>query len=186
MYPNNNCNDCSPCPSTITPLPLPDLSGLCGNEYNAACVIYTGSNIKCLGIESGMTFLEVLSIFNNVLPICDCCEQVPQDCVVSAWGPWSSCECYYEDELLVCGRSTRTRTVITPAANGGAECGSLVDYKVCDVKDVCFSFSSYMCESEPDPTQILTSPVGILNEKPYYLLEFICGAPDLYVWYNNG
>ena len=56
MYPNNNCNDCPECPGAITPLPLPDLSGLCGDEYNAACVIYTGENINCLGITSGMTF----------------------------------------------------------------------------------------------------------------------------------
>jgi hypothetical protein len=186
MYPNNNCNDCPDCPGTITPLPLPDLTGLCGDEYNAACVIYTGEDITCLGIESGMSFLEVLNIFNNTLPICDCCEKVPQDCVLSEWGPWSQCECYYnEDDELICGRSTRTKTVITPAANGGAECGPLIDYKVCDVKDVCFTFGSDLCESAPDATQILASPAGILNNKPYYLLEFDCGAPDLYVWYSN-
>ena len=186
MYPNNNCNDCPDCPGTITPLPLPDLSGLCGDEYNAACVIYTGEDITCLGIESGMSFLEVLNIFNNTLPICDCCEQIPQDCVVSAWGPWSGCQCYYdENDELICGRQTRTRTVITPAANGGAECGPLVDYKVCDVEDVCFTFGSDICETPPDATQILASPTGILNSKPYYLLEFSCGAPDLYVWYSN-
>lgn len=171
-----------PCPG---PLPLPDLSGLCGEEYNAGCVIYTGEDINCLGIESGMTFLEVLDIFNNTLPICDCCEKVPQDCVVSAWGPWGPCECYYEDELLVCGRRSRTRTIITPAANGGAACPSLIEYQACDVQDVCFTFGSNICESAPNPTQITASPAGILNNKPYYLLEFSCGAPDLYVWYNN-
>ena len=171
-----------PCPG---PLPLPNLSGLCGEEYNAACVIYTGEDITCLGIESGMTFLEVLDIFNNTLPICDCCEKVPQDCVLSAWGSWGSCECYYEDELLVCGRRSRTRTIITPAANGGAPCGPLVEYQACDVEDVCFTFGSNICESAPNATQLLASPAGILNNKPYYLLEFSCGAPDLYVWYSN-
>jgi hypothetical protein len=171
-----------PCPG---PLPLPDLSGLCGDEYNAACVIYTGEDITCLGIESGMSFLEVLNIFNNTLPICDCCEKVPQDCVVSGWGPWSQCECYYEDELLVCGRRKREKTIITPPANGGTPCPPLVEYEPCDVPDVCFTFGSYICESAPNATQILASPTGILNNKPYYLLEFDCGAPDLYVWYNS-
>jgi len=183
MYPNNNCNDCPDCPGTITPLPLPDLSGLCGDEYDAACVIYTGEDIACLGIESGMTFLEVLNIFNNALPICDCCAKV--NCVVSEWGPWSGCKCYYnEEDVLVCGRQTRTRTIITPPLFGGTPCPPLVDYKACTIPPVCFTFGSYICETDPNPTQILASPAGLLNDKPYYLLEFTCGAPDLYVWYN--
>jgi hypothetical protein len=185
MYPNNNCNDCPDCPGTITPLPLPDLSGLCGDEYNAACVIYTGEDIDCLGIESGMTFLEVLNIFNNALPICDCCEKIPQNCVVSGWGPWGPCECYYEDELLVCGRRKREKTIITPPANGGTPCPPLVEYEPCDVPDVCFTFGSYICDTDPNSTQILESPAGLFNGKPYYLLEFDCEASDLYVWYNS-
>lgn len=171
-----------PCPG---PLPLPDLSGLCGEEYNAACVIYTGEDINCLGIESGMTFLEVLNIFNNALPICDCCEKIPQNCVVSGWGPWGPCECYYEDELLVCGRKKREKTIITPPANGGTPCPPLVEYEPCDVPDVCFTFGSYICDTDPNSTQILESPAGLFNGKPYYLLEFDCEAPDLYVWYNS-
>ena len=183
MYPNNNCNDCPDCPGTITPLPLPDLSGLCGDEYDAACVTYTGEDIACLGIESGMSFLEVLNIFNNALPICDCCAKV--NCVVSDWGPWGPCKCYYdESNVLICGRETRTRTIITPPQFGGTPCPPLVEYRPCDIPDVCFTFGSYICETDPNPTQILASPAGLLNDKPYYLLEFTCGAPDLYVWYN--
>jgi hypothetical protein len=170
-----------PCPG---PLPLPDLSGLCGDEYNAACVIYTGEDIDCLGIESGMTFLEVLNIFNNKLPICDCCAKV--NCVVSEWGPWGPCKCYYnESNVLVCGRETRTKTVITPPQFGGTPCPPLVEYRPCDIPDVCFTFGSYICDTDPNPTQILTSPAGLLNDKPYYLLEFDCEASDLYVWYNT-
>ena len=173
-----------PCPG---PLPLPDLSGLCGDEYNAACVIYTGPDITCLGIESGMTFLEVLAIFNNILPNCNCCEKVPVNCVVGPWGPWSQCECYYEDELLVCGRETRTRSVITPPQNGGTACPPLVEYRPCDFPDVCFTFGSDLCETEPNPLQILESPAGLLNGKPYYELIIPCFdfGTILYVWYND-
>jgi hypothetical protein len=187
MYPNNNCDDCPPCPGTITPLPLPDLSGLCGDEYNAACVIYTGPDITCLGIESGMTFLEVLAIFNNILPNCNCCEKVPVNCVVGPWGPWSQCECYYEDELLVCGREKRTRSVITPPQNGGTACPPLVEYRPCDLPDVCFTFGSEFCDTQPDPIQFLLSPTGLLNGKPYYKLDFDCEgfSDDFYVWYND-
>jgi surface protein len=48
----------------------------------------------------------------------------PVDCVVSAWGEWSA----WSTEA--CGAEatrTRTRTVLTPAANGGAECGPLTE-----------------------------------------------------------
>lgn len=173
-----------PCPG---PLPLPDLSGLCGDEYDAACVIYTGPDIDCLGIESGMTFLEILVIFNNILPGCDCCEKVPVNCVVGPWGPWSQCECYYEDELLVCGRETRTRSVITFPENGGTACPPLVEYRPCDLPDVCFTFGSEFCDTQPDPQQFLLSPTGLLNGKPYYKLDFDCEgfSDDFYVWYND-
>jgi hypothetical protein len=171
-----------PCPG---PLPLPDLSELCGDEYPAACVIYTGPDIQCLGIESGMTFIEVLAIFNNILPGCDCCEKNPVDCVVGPWGPWGQCECYYEDELLVCGRESRTRIVTTPPQDGGAACPPLVEYRPCDLPDVCFTFGSDLCDNAPDATQILASPAGLLNGRPYYKLEFTCAANDLYVWFSN-
>ena len=186
MYPNNNCNDCPPCPGTITPLPLPDLSGLCGDEYNAACVIYTGPDIKCLNITSGMTLLEVLTIFNNVLPGCDCCEKIPQNCVVGPWSDWSQCECYYENELLICGRQTRTRSIITPPLNGGTACPPLSETRSCTIEQVCFTFGSDLCNSAPDATQVLASPEGLYNNKPYYEL-YPCDPNDdpLFVWYNT-
>jgi len=184
MYPNNNCDDCPPCPGTITPLPLPDLSGLCGDEYNAACVIYTGPDITCLGIESGMTFLEVLAIFNNILPGCDCCEKNPVNCVVGPWSNWSECKCYYEDELPVCGRQSRTRSIITPAQDGGAACPPLIEYRPCNVSSMCFTFGSAICETEPNGTQITVPPTGIHDDKPYYSFE-VCGI-DQSVWWSDG
>ena len=184
MYPNNNCNDCPPCPGTITPLPLPDLSEICGDQYNAACIIYTGVNIDCLGIVTGMTFLEILNIFSVAISTCDCCEKIPQDCVLSAWTPWTDCECYYEDDTLICGKQTRTRTVILPALNGGAPCGPLLETRDCNVEQLCFNFGSILCNSEPEATQILASPTGLYNNKPYYELS-VCVDATLYVWYNT-
>lgn len=167
-----------PCPG---PLPLPDLSELCGEDYNAACVVYTGEDINCLGIESGMTFLEVLTIFNNILPGCDCCEKVPQDCVVGPWSDWEECKCYYEDELPVCGRQYRTRVIITPPANGGIPCPSLIQYRPCTVSSMCFTFGSDICGATL--TQITVAPTGIYNDKPYYAFT-ICGNTQA-VWWNN-
>lgn len=169
-----------PCPG---PLPLPDLSSVCGDEYDAACVIYTGPDIKCLGITSGMTFLEILIIFNNVLPGCDCCEKIPVNCVVGPWGPWGQCECYYEDELLVCGRERRTRNVITLPENGGTPCPPLVEYRPCTVSSMCFTFGSAICESEPLGTQVIAAPSGVHDNKPYYSFS-VCGNPQS-VWWSN-
>jgi hypothetical protein len=186
MYPNNNCDDCPPCPGTITPLPLPDLSGLCGDEYNAACVIYTGPDITCLGIDSGMTFLEVLAIFNNVLPNCDCCEKVPVNCVVGPWSDWGPCQCYDNNGTTVCGRETRTRSVITPPQDGGAACPPLVEYRSCTIPLMCFTFGSDLCGSAPEPGQVLASPEGLYNNKPYYEV-YPCDPDDdpLFIWYNS-
>ena len=172
-----------PCPG---PLPLPDLSGLCGDEYDAACVIYTGPDIDCLGIESGMTFLEILVIFNNILPGCDCCEKVPVNCVVGPWSDWGPCLCYDNNNgAIVCGRETRTRSVITPPQNGGTACPPLVEYRPCTLPSICFTFGSSLCGSEPDATQVIASPEGFYNEKPYYEL-YPCDPGDdpLFIWYN--
>ena len=185
MYPNNNCEDCSKCENSVTPLPIPDLSEIC-NDYNAGCVLYTGPNISCLNITTGMSFLEILTIFNNSLTICDCCEKIPQDCVVSDWGPWSECQCYYEAELLVCGQQTRTRDVITPALNGGTPCGVLIETRDCTVEDVCFTFGSDTCDSAPDAVQLLLQPAGLYNGKPYYEM-LVCEDDVVYtfIWYNS-
>jgi hypothetical protein len=181
MYPNDNCDNCSPCPGTVTPLPLPDLTGLCGDEYNAACVIYTGEDITCLGIRAGMTFLDILDIFDNTLPDCGCCA--PVDCVLSNWSAWSECECYYVGETLTCGRRTRTKTVITPASNGGVACGPLIEYEDCTVNSVCFTFGSDICGTEPLGTQITVAPSGMHDGKPYYSFT-ICTNPQS-VWWSN-
>lgn len=58
-----------------------------------------------------------------------CCALAPSppvvvNCVVSAWGPWSSC---------VDGVQTQTRTVITQPLNGGTPCPSLTQTTTCPV-----------------------------------------------------
>lgn len=183
MFPNTPCPDCPQCPSEVTPLPLPDLTGLCGDEYNTDCVIYTGPNIDCLNITTGMSFSQILTIFNNSLSNCDCCVELPQNCVLSEWSPWSNCQCYYEGETLICGKQIRTRNIITPPLNGGTPCGSLIETRDCVIEDICFTFGSGQCGTAPDATQVLSQPTGIYNDKVFYALP-VCES-TLYVWYDN-
>jgi hypothetical protein len=59
-----------------------------------------------------------------------CNEQpCPVNCVVSAWSEWSSCS-------AACGGGTRTRTrtIITPAANGGDPCPPLEETEACNTQ----------------------------------------------------
>ena len=50
-----------------------------------------------------------------------------QDCVVSGWSTWSGCSAECGG-----GEQSRTRTVLTPASNGGAECPILIENQACN------------------------------------------------------
>jgi hypothetical protein len=52
-----------------------------------------------------------------------CVACSPVDCVVSDWSSWSTC---------ANGSQTRTRTVVTPASNGGAACPVLSETRSCE------------------------------------------------------
>jgi len=67
MYPNTPCLTCADCPTGVTPTPLPDFHGICGDAYPLSCVKYTGENIECLGITTGMSITQILNIFQTVL-----------------------------------------------------------------------------------------------------------------------
>ena len=80
-------------------------------------------------------------------------QACPVDCQVSAWGPWSDC-----DTSCGGGQQSRTRTIITPAANGGQACPNLIEYRACNTEacassgqcpdDTTVSTSLYSCDAE--------------------------------------
>jgi hypothetical protein len=50
--------------------------------------------------------------------------------VVSEWSEWSACSAECGG-----GTQTRTRTIVTPPANGGAECPSLIEEQACNEQE---------------------------------------------------
>ena len=58
-----------------------------------------------------------------VAPFTVTASTLPVDCVVSAWGPWSA----WVPISATQEQRTRSRTVVTPAANGGAPCPALTE-----------------------------------------------------------
>ena len=124
MYPNDYCQ---PCQQTVPPVTVPP-PPVCAGEpcvelYKDDCVLYTGPNFPCLNVTTNERLESVLIKIMTKLSQC-CCDGTPQpvDCVVSEWGPWSEC---------VDGVQTRTRTVVTPASNGGDPCPPLEETREC-------------------------------------------------------
>lgn len=183
MYPNTPCPDCPDCPTTVTPIPLPNLYGLCGDHYDLACVEYTGTNIPCLGITSGMTVAEILLIFQTASQACGCCVNLPVNCTVGPWSDYGVCECVETDGTVIC-QKTRTRDIITAPSNGGTACPPLTETLPCPIEDVCFTFGSYLCETGADEVQVTSAPTGIYNGKPSYELIPCLGVTQ-YVWFNS-
>lgn len=61
-----------------------------------------------------------------------CGDLEPVDCVLSAWSNWTS----WSDNGDGTESRSRTRTVITPPANGGAACGPLVENQTQPIPEV--------------------------------------------------
>jgi len=183
MYPNNNCSDCSPCPSPVTPLPLPNLYGQCGDHYDLSCVEYTGEDIPCLGIISGMMVSEILQIFQTAVQSCGCCVVLPQNCVLSNWSAWGSCTCTVDGSNIATCTQTRTKTIITPPLHGGTECGPTSETRTFVIQPICFTFGSYICETGLNSTQVIGTGSCYYNGKPNYQFT-LCGHTKN-VWFNS-
>jgi hypothetical protein len=61
--------------------------------------------------------------------VCNTQECPPVDCVVSEWSPYSEC-----DQSCGGGTQTQTRTITTPASNGGITCPVLTQTQVCNTQ----------------------------------------------------
>jgi hypothetical protein len=68
----------------------------------------------------------------------------PVDCAVSTWSDWIPAEWSACANAQQSRTETRTRTITTPAANGGAACPSLTETRT--VRQACVVALTYTCE----------------------------------------
>ena len=177
MYPNTD--NCEPCPSPITPNPIPDFNSiLCNTHYNGGCAIYTGPDIDCLDIKSGMDFNHISQIFCDALNNkCD----IKNNCVLSSdYGPWGECTCVTVDRVVTCTQ-TRTQLISIPASNGGT-CFPAVETRDCTPKQMCFQFSGGLTET-PDGAYFVADSEGYYNGKTYY--QFVISGNTQTIWYST-
>ncbi len=122
-----------------------------GSDFDSASIMkYSFSSTMLL--NPSPTLASYIQQFNTVLSSCDkywlaqnypgrnvttSCSlgknnpplNVPVNCTVSAWGEWSTCSASCGG-----GTQTQTRTVITPAENGGTACPALTQSRSCNTQ----------------------------------------------------
>jgi hypothetical protein len=111
-------------------------AGTCGGTVNASstCTPNPCPQVACCIPSVGVCDLAVNGICTNggtpLTGVTSCTSNpCPRDCVVSSYGPFGACS-------LPCGggTQTRTRTIITPAANGGQACPILSETISCNTQ----------------------------------------------------
>jgi Spondin-like TSP1 domain/Thrombospondin type 1 domain len=96
---------------------------------NGTCNTTCGAGLRC----DNLRIVSEASNGGTACPTertrCTTCSAnttCPKECVLSEWSSWSSCS-----EPCGGGSSNRTRTLVTPATNGGS-CGDLFEQKNCN------------------------------------------------------
>ena len=94
------------------------------------------------GLTAGNYFVKIYKDAgtvkcDNVLTTVVAVPGCPVDCVVSDWSAWSEC---------IEGVQTRTRTILTPASNGGVPCPVLEETRDCDMP--CIPVTNLTASSE--------------------------------------
>ena len=90
------------------------------------------------------------------------CAWTPVDCVLSDFSQWAACS-------KTCGSGTqsRSRSVVTPAAYGGAPCGALTDTRSCNTAQcTCDTFaqtSKYSIDTDTHQISSRTNSLWSIN-----------------------
>ena len=142
---------------------------------NNQMVSFTDAQTSGFSLKSGqshvtsnqcMTRLDIVTKYNvsisgyadNQLVPKSALDGTPVNCVVSDWSAWSTC---------TNGTQTRTRTVITPASNGGTACPVLSETQSCTVVSDRVAMNFY-----DDPCGTTIGLWYSTSEELYYTSEF--------------
>lgn len=110
-------------------MPTTTLYYIDSNDFNTATSVYSDVALTIKAPDGYYSFSGVYrrQLFGDLQDVIPCTGlPVAVDCVVSEWSAWSAC---------VDGSQTRTRTIVTPAENGGATCPVLEETQSCSVPD---------------------------------------------------
>jgi hypothetical protein len=105
------------------------------NSFSTATSVYTNQELTIKAPDGYYSIggLYRKQVYGKLEAVANCSGgNVPVNCVVSAWSDWSVCEN---------GNRTRTRTIITPASNGGTACPSLTETEACNAEEACTSYT---------------------------------------------
>lgn len=183
LYTESQINTLRPLLVDATPIVNP-VTG----KYESSFVYNNPSGYQYLYLVWDLVNAYSLNLcYSTESSIDSCTGCVPVNCVVSDWSEWSEC---------VDGSRSRTRTVITPASNGGTECPSLIEVESCTLPPVdsylislCYDATNSViaCGCDPIPScpdrrvvfQICNSNSALDDNFDIYLNDIYIGAVDL-------
>ncbi|WP_296683605.1 hypothetical protein [Flavobacterium sp.] len=116
-------------------MPISSTFYINSNSFITATSVYTDVTLSNKATDGYYSFGGIYrqQLFGKLLEPFNCDgSPISVDCVVSDWSGWSEC---------IDGQITRTRTVITTASNGGAECPILTESQSCSTSIQCFNYS---------------------------------------------
>jgi hypothetical protein len=154
------------------------------SSFNTATSVYTNQELTIKAPDGYYSIggLYRRQLFGNLQELVSCSgAPLPVNCVVSEWSEWSSC---------VDGSQTRTRTVITPAENGGTACPALTETQSCSSEEACTSYTHIASrDSLITYTACDGTPKSISTSRfSSYTFCAITGSQSggTGTWFNNG
>lgn len=126
LYTESDINTLRPLLNTATPILNPSTG-----KFESSFVYNNPSKLQYLYLVWDLVNAYSIDLCYSDISGDDACTTcIPVNCEVSEWSAWSDC---------VDGVQTRTRTVLVPAENGGNECPSLIDTRICGYDiDLCY------------------------------------------------
>jgi uncharacterized repeat protein (TIGR01451 family) len=128
--PQCNCSQCCPpTPPPVPPTPPPCDGEDCVEIYDGECVIYTGPNISCIGIQTNDNINEIIQTL--AARICECClnTTLTIEKTASDLTPVVESEITFTIVVSNAGNSSATNVVVEDILQTGFE---LISHSVTD------------------------------------------------------